>query len=145
MATKTLILRPTSVTSDDASLVTLYPADTALANAHILVNEEIADDDATYITGGLGSNIHYHFTFIKPDDLKNITGFSFVVRYKFEASSTQHNAAYTMYLGSNNYTLCTITANSTTYLDTNESITDDIKNEIINTLNNSQNLNFYIT
>lgn len=145
MATKTLMLRPTSITCDDASLVTLYPADTILANAHMLVNEEVADDDATYITGGLGSNIHYHFTFTKPDDLKNIIGFSFLVRHKLEASSQQHSIAYTIYLGSDNHTLCTMTDNTTVYADMNENISDDIKTSIISSLNNSQNINFYIT
>lgn len=145
MATKTLILRPTNVTCDNESLVTLYPTDTTLSNAHLLVNEEVADDDATYITGGLGSNINYHFTFTKPEDLKNITGFSFVVRHKLEASSSQHSIEYKIYLNTNNYTLCTMTENSTIYSNMSENITDDIKNVIIGILNNAQDLNFYIT
>ena len=145
MATKTLILRPTSITCDNESLVTLYPSGTTLSNAHLLVNEEVTDDDATYITGGLGSNINYHFTFAKPDDFKNVTKFSFTVRHKLEASSQQHSIAYEIYLNANNYTLCTMTENSTVYSDMNENITDDIQNSIVNALNNDQNLNFYIT
>lgn len=145
MATKTLILRPTSVTCSDESLVTLYPSGTILSNAHLLVGEEVADDDATYITGGLSSNINYHFMFDKPNDLKNITKFSFMVRYKLEASSQNHTVTYKIYLNTDNYTLCTMTDNSTVYSDMNENITDDIKSSIVNTLNNGQNLNFYIT
>jgi hypothetical protein len=145
MATKTLILRPASITCDNESLVTLYPADTTMANAHILVNEESSDEDATYITGGLGSNISYHFVFTKPENLKNITGFSFTVRHKLEANSSQHSISYNMYLGSDNYTLCTMTENPTTYVDMIDTITDDIKSTIVGTLDDANSVNFYIT
>jgi hypothetical protein len=145
MATKTLVLRPISITSDDTSLVTFYPSDTTMDNAHILVNEEVADDDATYITGGLGSGINFHFSFTKPEDLKNITGFSFKVRNKFETSGSNHNVAYKIYIENNNYTLNSLTANSTVYTDMSESIVDDIRNAIISALDSNQNLNFYIT
>ena len=147
MATKTLILRPTSITSENTSLVTLYPSDTTMDNAHILVNEEVADDDATYITGGLGSNVSYHFNFTKPDDLKKITGFSFLIRHKFEASSAQHTITYQLYIGANNYTLKSLAGsdNPTVYTDMNENITDEIRNAIISAINDEQNTSFYIT
>lgn len=145
MATKTLILRPMSITSDDISLVTFYPSDTTIDNAHILVNEEVADDDATYITGGLGSGINFHFSFTKPEDLKNITGFSFKVRNKFETSGSNHNVTYNMHIENNSYALSSLTTNPTVYTDMSESILDDTRNIIIGILNNNQNLNFYIT
>ena len=144
MATKTLILRPTSVTSDDDSLVTLYPSGTSMTSAHMLVGEETADEDATYITGGLGSNIHFHFTFSKPSDLKNIIGFSFTVRNKYEASSSNHNISYNLYINSNSYTLCSLTGNPTIYTDMSSSITSEIQNEIIGLLNNGD-LEFFVT
>lgn len=145
MATKTIILRPTSITCDNESLVTLYPSSVTMANAHTLVNEEVADDDATYITGGLGSNINYHFNISKPDDLKSITGFSFIVRHKMEASSILHSIAYKMYLGTDNFTLNTFTTNELTYLNMNDSVTNDVKDAIISLMNDTSDFNFYIT
>lgn len=145
MATKTIILRPTSITSNDESLVTLYPTDTMMSNAHMLVNEEIADDDATYITSGLGSRIQYRFTYTRPDDLNNISGFSFTVRHKSEGSDS--GTTYTLYLTSNNYVICsTSSGNSAAYSNTSDNITDDIRNSIITEFDNVESsLNFYIT
>ena len=145
MATKTIILRPTSVTCDDETLVTLYPTDTLMSNAHILVNETTADDDATYITNGLGSNIHYHFSYTKPDDLKNVSKFSFKVRYK--AEGTESGTTYTICFASNNYNIGSSTGGSSTeYTDVSESITTDISDSIIAEFNNvSSTCNFYIT
>lgn len=146
MATKTLILRPISVTSTDESLVTLYPTDTTMANAHTLVNEEVADDDATYITGGLGGSINYHFSFTKPDDLENITDFSFKVRQRLEASSTASSTSYQIYLTSGNYTLCTFSEDATAYTDLSSSLATDNMNSILGEFNNATSkLDFYIT
>lgn len=147
MATKTLILRPISITSDNTSLITLYPSGTTIDNAHILVNEEVADDDATYVTGGLGSNVNYHFNFTKPSDFKKATGFSFLIRHKFEASSSQHTVTYQLYIGADNYTLISLAGsdNPTIYTNMNENITDEIRNAIISAINGEQNTSFYIT
>lgn len=146
MAIETLILRPVSITCDNESLVTLYPADTTISEAHILVNEEAMDDDATYITGGLGSNIHFHFNLTKPyGNEYNITNFSFKVRHKFDTSSSGHTVTYQMNIESDNYTLNTLSENPTVYTDMSDRITDDTRSTIINKLNSSQNLDFYIT
>lgn len=144
MATKTLILRPTSITSSDESKVTLYPSDTTMANAHMLVNEETADDDATYIIGGLGSTINYHFSFTMPSDLKNILGFSFVVRHKMDASSSNHSVQYRMALGSGEYLLGTLTTNPTAYDDMFSALDEDTTDEIISSLSGTTTSNFYV-
>ena len=88
MATKTLILRPVRVTTDDESLVTLYPSNTTMANAHTLVSEEVADDDATYIwlTGAKGA-VRYYFEYTKPEDLISITNFTVTLKEKLESGS----------------------------------------------------------
>lgn len=49
MATKTLILRPTSSNNMDAGGVSVFPSDTSTDNIYLLLNEEVADDDATYV------------------------------------------------------------------------------------------------
>ena len=146
MATKTLILRPVSVTCDDTSLVTLYPTSTALSEAHLLVNEETADDDATYITSGLGSNVNYHFVFDKPSDFKNIIGISILIRYKFESTSTMHSLTYTVNLDTESFAITnTATQTSTAYVDQIESFADDLQSMIAAELNSTQSLSFYIT
>lgn len=135
MATKTIILRPTSVTSDNETLVTLYPTDTAMANAHILVSEEVADEDATYITSGLGSNVYYHFACAKPEDLKAVTGFSFKIRYRTEGTTS--GTTYELNILSSTYSIAsTGTTNNTAYVDVVDNLTDDIKSAIITDFNN---------
>ena len=146
MASKTLILRPISLTSDDESKVTFYPSNTTIANAHMLVNEETADDDATYITSDLGSNVNYHFVFDKPSDFKNIIGISILIRYKFEASSSMHSLTYTVNLSTESFAITnTTTPTSTIYADQIENFTDDLQSAIVTELNNTQSLSFYIT
>lgn len=49
MATETLILRPCATVYGEGGSFTYYPADTLSTEFHTLVNEEIADDDASYI------------------------------------------------------------------------------------------------
>lgn len=73
MATKTLILRPTSnSTSSNIRNYTLYPSDTATANIYLLLSEEKADDDATYIsTSGTLALDGVYFTV--PTEYTNIT------------------------------------------------------------------------
>lgn len=144
MAIKTLILRPVSITATDESLVTLYPTDTAMANAHTLVGEETADDDATYITGGLGGVINYYFSFTKPEDLKEVTGFSFKVRYMTESGSS--TVDFQLYLSSYNYTLCSSTNSITAYTDASSAFTSDDMNAIVGKFNSTtSNLDFYVT
>lgn len=50
MAEKTVILRPTSLSNDSAAgNFTPVPSDVLTTNAHLLINEAVPDDDATYI------------------------------------------------------------------------------------------------
>ena len=99
MATKTLILRPIAVTADDTSLVTFYPSDTGMSNAHTLVNEKIADEDSGYVYNSLGAKVYYHFNYIRPSDLLNITNIAFALRLKLE-SGTSVGSSITVYYDS---------------------------------------------
>lgn len=145
MAVKTVILRPISVTTSNESLVSFYPSDTTLPNAHLLVNEEVADDDSTYIVGGLGGNVNYHFSFTKPNNLKDVADFSFIVRSRVE-SGTGDSTSYSLHLQSNKYSLLTVSNNSTSYVDSSDATSTDIKTSIVADLNaTTSNLEFYIS
>ena len=147
MATKTLILRPTSVTSNDETLVTLYPISTTMAEAHVLVSEATADDDSTYIVSKLGSVVHYHFAFTKPADFKNASNFNFNVRYKSEGGATT-GTAYTLNFGTDSgYSIgSTGTTNQASYIDIAGTITTTDAEAIIAKFNDtSSDLTFYIT
>lgn len=50
MATETMILRPISSNYEAGAIPKYVPSDTTEENAYMLVNEAVADDDATYIT-----------------------------------------------------------------------------------------------
>lgn len=80
MASKTLILRPIAITCGDESLVSFYPTDATIANAHLLVDEETADDDSTYITLSPGAAVKYYFEYNKPYNCTAITDVSFRFR-----------------------------------------------------------------
>ena len=145
MATKTLILRPTSVTAPDESLITLYPSDTAMADAHALIGEEIADDASTYIQCANNSTINYHFNFIKPDDFKEITNISFFMRYGGTNNNGSSNIALQMGLASTNYSLGTLALSGSAYVDSFGTIADIDKTNIIAKLNNATlSLDFYV-
>ena len=92
MATKTLILRPHIVNFEDETLITLYPSGTSITNASILVDDEVADDDSTYILGSKGSVIYYSFRDWIPEDLGAITDFKIYSRCKAEVAGTSNQS-----------------------------------------------------
>ena len=106
MATKTLILRPVAVYAGDTA-VTLYPSSTTIEQAHLLVNEEIADDDTTYITLATGEAVNYHFIYQKPLDLANVTNVVFHFRSLPETTGTanaSNSVSHGLFvLGDNSY------------------------------------------
>lgn len=150
MATKTLILRPVKVTCDDETLVTFYPDTAALSTAHMLVNEEVADDDSTYVLASAGSNVYYHFNYVKPSDLKNINSFTFYVKIKAEtagSNSNYNNINYSINLSSQ-YTLPSskLGTEAGYIIHSGAGNSDDITANIIQEFNDTtSDLNFYIT
>lgn len=88
MATKTLILRPTSITVEDEALISFYPAETPIDKAHLLVNEEVSDDDSTCIIISPGGTVYYHFDYIIPSNLANVTNFTLIHKGRAEVSSS---------------------------------------------------------
>lgn len=57
MATKTVILRP-SYYVDASEAISINPSDTTHENSYQLINEEVADDNSTYIILTTGSSNH---------------------------------------------------------------------------------------
>ena len=88
MATKTMILRPTSVSSPDTSLISFVPSSVDINSAHSLINESISDDDSGCIICSAGSKINSYFNYSRPRDMINITGVSIKIRCKLESSQT---------------------------------------------------------
>ena len=92
MATKTLILRPVEVTATQGAQVSLYPRNIILSNAHTLVNEEVADDDATYVLiHGVGESVNYNFIYEKPVDLVAVTNLTIHAIEKLESGTDKGN------------------------------------------------------
>ncbi len=117
MATKTLILRPIRVGASDESLMTLYPSDTTISNAHLLVNEEVADDDATYVSiTGAGTKAYYYFQYNKPEELISITDVAIKTRDKLESGSNAGVGSFAI----NNTTYGVITTGSVSTSEYNE-------------------------
>ena len=85
MATETLILRPTSGMVIES--VSRFPEDTATDDTWLLVSEEVADDDATYVCPVLISALNLNFLIpldykiLMPDAIK------IVVRARIEDGS----------------------------------------------------------
>ena len=141
MATKTLILRPVKVTCDEESLLTFVPDTTTLDSAHLLINEEIADDDATYIECKTPVNIMYHFSYVKPADMKQIIGFNFYTRDA--AILTGPTCSYTLFLNSD-YVLSSIKhANNEKYEVRTVSFSETDESNIFKELNSS--IDFHVT
>lgn len=81
MAVQTIILRPTGVNTQrsqniDSNNQPRFPAETSDENLHLLVNEEIPDDDTTYLKSKVvGSFLYFYFPVellenIKPLDIR---------------------------------------------------------------------------
>jgi hypothetical protein len=87
MATETIILRPTG--GDCTEITVRYP-DTL--DIWELVNEEVADDDATYILISKSQDATLRFTF--PEKYKNLTPSSMTIHYRakaYNSTSTSTN------------------------------------------------------
>lgn len=112
MATKTLILRPLKVTCDDESLLTFVPDTTTLESAHLLINEEVADDNATYIKCRTPANsegidtvsVSYHFNYVKPIDMSQIVSVTYYSKQTRENAAVNNNLTYVLHL-ENDYNL----------------------------------------
>lgn len=103
MATKTLILRPTSTlipSSNNIKNYTPFPSDTSAENMYMLVTEEIADDDATYIStkmtlpsGGINFTVPGEYTNITPKMIRLFT------RVKTESATGITSSPYLLLSG----------------------------------------------
>ena len=150
MATKTLILRPTSITVEDESLISFYPAETSMDKAHLLVNEEVPDDDSTCIIISPGGTVYYYFDYIMPSDLDNVTNFKMIHKGRAEVSSSSagNMLSNSISIENNNYTMTGQTyGESVEYKITNCSIVggDSSEEDFLNYFNTiKQNTAFYI-
>ena len=114
MATKTLILRPIKVSTSNDSLVTLQPSSTTMSNAHTLVNEEVADDDSTYVAiTGTGGKVYYYFEYNKPENLESITNVVVIAREKLETGSNLGGVS--LYINDTSYPLSGGSISTTEY------------------------------
>lgn len=83
MAQQTMLLRPISVLSGEVS--SCFPSDTTTENVYKLVNEAVADDDASYITKN-SQTIRFGFDFSKLKKLSEILAARVVFRIKADAA-----------------------------------------------------------
>lgn len=144
MATKTLILRPVKVTCDDESLVTPTPNDTTIDNWHLLVNEEVRDDNSTYLLCKSPSNVSYHFNYIKPIDMQNIVGFNLHIVDKCNNAVTT-TFSYTLFLV-NNYVLPNFSRDTNTSWATEDKIITANQSDSTNIFNELNSVSdFYVT
>lgn len=93
MASETLILRPVSV-GTIMGTPSRYPSDTSDANLHILVSEETADDDSTYIA--MPSMLYFNFTL--PDEYIDKTPYSIGIYFRAANKSTDATINTTVYI-----------------------------------------------
>jgi hypothetical protein len=137
MATKTIILRPSLVTASDVNLVTLYPSDTTFNTAYLLVNEETADDAATYISCSIQSELIYTFYYNRPIYPIKITDISIHARHKAESAGsldTSNTIKNTLLIPTEFTCETSVLGKSTEYIDFNVSI--DNKEGILQEINN---------
>lgn len=105
MATKTVILRPTMVRLQD-DIPARNPSDVSDANLHTLIDEEIADDDATYVE--VFNTLRY--LFIIPFAFRGLTPTSIVLSIKGIALGSANYVGVAVFIkdGSNNVSLGTM-------------------------------------
>lgn len=91
MATKTVILRPTGNSSlwPDSSII-VYPSDTTSEQAYLLVNESVADDNATYVAVS-NSLVGFEISFELPEN-RSIIGSRLHVRVN--CTSFKYNMSF---------------------------------------------------
>jgi len=97
MATKTLIIRPTGFVAITNSPAKGFPSDTVAEDYYKLVNEEIADDDATYISvSGINAATLSGLLFEIPDEHTHCDFLSCTIkaRAKANAEGLNFNISY---------------------------------------------------
>ena len=110
MATKTMILRPTAMLNTDS--FTGYAGGVETELSHLLVSEEVADDDATYITSKASATSPTNgFLFTKPQNIVP-TNIRIVCRVK---SSTASSSCAIFYNKESGVTRVASPSVSTTY------------------------------
>lgn len=122
MATETVILRPDGIyTQSTSSILTCYPSDVASKEQYLLVCEEVADDDASYV---IISSILFSFGFAIPTEYVGKTPSSIKIFFRQKLENAGTSASLAIKLGA-------VGSNSEYYYNmTNYSNCDNITTEV---------------